>query len=117
MASRARAYSFIVKSPDTLLFGKYKIALDEGRNVFNILLDDVQEFRRVLAEKGVEVLTVNDLNSDDDNHIPPQWVLDSVAEGDQEALSVGPAPFLANSKKAPDWKPVVSILDVLGKHT
>jgi hypothetical protein len=55
-------YSFIVVSPEEVPLPEYMVYLDHGRNVFNAVVNDIEQFHRRMDEYGVKVLQVNRLD-------------------------------------------------------
>lgn len=55
-------YSFIVMAPDEIPIPEHVIYLDAGRNVFNVMLEDIDAFKQRLTDAGVEILQVNRLD-------------------------------------------------------
>lgn len=61
-------YSFVVVAPDEIaLPPHYMVFIGPGRNVFNAVMNDVDEFTAILKEQGANVLQINRL----DVHEPP----------------------------------------------
>jgi hypothetical protein len=55
-------YSFIVLAPDEVPLPAQMLCLDRGRNVFNATIDDIEAFRKLLRDQGVEILKENRLD-------------------------------------------------------
>lgn len=49
-------YSFKVHSPREVILPNHKIAIGEGVDVFNLMVDDIQVFLAELESSGVRVL-------------------------------------------------------------
>ena len=66
-------YSFKVKSPDEVILSSRSLAIGEGIDVFNSVIDDLPEFLAELREFGVQVLEYHQL--DDLEAIEPTYGL------------------------------------------
>jgi hypothetical protein len=63
-------YSFVVISPEELPLPEYLVHLDTGRNVFNAAVNDIDTFRKRLADAKVRIVQENRL--DDHKPIPTE---------------------------------------------
>jgi hypothetical protein len=59
---RGGFYSMVVDSPGVLGFSEYRLVLDEGVNVLNLVVGDLDEFQRRLTGQGVVIRQVNQLD-------------------------------------------------------
>jgi hypothetical protein len=55
-------FSMVVDSPAVLGFSEYKLVLDEGINVFNLVVGNLEEFRSNLEGQGVVFKQLNRLD-------------------------------------------------------
>lgn len=55
-------YSFITVSPRPLAIEKPVILMDHGRNVFNVVVDDLGALMERFKQEGVEVKQINRLD-------------------------------------------------------
>ncbi len=60
-------YSFIVVAPEELPFPEYMVILDRGRNVFNSVVNDLDQFKASMEGHGVKILQVNRLDKFEPN--------------------------------------------------
>jgi hypothetical protein len=56
-------YSFKVKSPEETLIPSRQLAIGEGLDVFNKVIDDLPSFLSELNDLGVEVIECNQLDN------------------------------------------------------
>ena len=64
-------FSFIVEAPDVMQIPGYMIVLDQGRNVFNAVVPDINIFQEMIKSLGCKVIQVNNLDDFELPESPP----------------------------------------------
>jgi len=80
-------YSFVVIAPEEVILPEYFVHLDEGRNVFNASVSDIENLKKRLSEKGVRILQANQLDAHEPLSTEPEPYPDPFA--DEPLLSPG----------------------------
>lgn len=66
---RRQFLSYVVFSPEEMVFPEHFLMLGEGVNAFNLSLQDPEGFRKMLQDRGVRIVEVHRL--DDHEAIQP----------------------------------------------
>jgi hypothetical protein len=69
-------YSFVAVAPQPLVITRPAVLLDEGQNVFTAVVENIDDFMQLLADKGVTVQKAFCLDPDP----MPAGQFDTIAE-------------------------------------
>lgn len=63
-------YAFVVHASEPASFPQYRLVLDPGIDVFNLLVEDLLAFEKTLAEAGVRIIQASRLDEETTPDLP-----------------------------------------------
>lgn len=90
-------FSFKVRAQQEVVLPAYLLVIGEGVDVFNATVSNLEEFRQVLRQEGVEILEAHQLDALE--QVPPDPVVQAALSGGipPELVSLGYDPLTEES--------------------